>query len=385
MTAEPLRLHRIDLRVVGGVAALALLGYVLQCSVREAAPPGSVEKTLDFARAQLTWYAAGTLVAFLVLMVPYRLLLDHAFALYGAGLLLLAAVFFVGTSVNGAKRWIDLGPAMLQPSELMKLGVILVLARWIRFRDDRKTFLGLAVPFLLTAVPIALILRQPDLGTALLFVPVLMVVLFASGARPRHLGLVVAMAILCTPLLYAFALKDYQRERVKTFLTFSSADSDPEARRMQRQEGWQTHQARLAVAAGGLGGAGWAEGLQNRAGAVPEHQTDFILTVLAEEGGFAGVCLLSVLYGVLFVSLAGIARRSRDPAGKLLVTGVIALLASQAYVNAAMVVGLGPVTGVPLPFLTYGGTTTLTSFTAVALALNVGARPGFDFGRSDFD
>jgi rod shape determining protein RodA len=385
VTAEPLRLHRIDLRVVGGVAALALLGYVLQCSVREAAPPGSVEKTLDFARAQLTWYAAGTLVAFLVLMVPYRLLLDHAFALYGAGLLLLAAVFVVGTSVNGAKRWIDLGPAMLQPSELMKLGVILVLARWIRFRDDRKTFLGLAVPFLLTAVPIALILRQPDLGTALLFVPVLMVVLFASGARPRHLGLVVAMAILCTPLLYAFALKDYQRERVKTFLTFSAADSDPEARRMQRQEGWQTHQARLAVAAGGLGGAGWAEGLQNRAGAVPEHQTDFILTVLAEEGGFAGVCLMSVLYGVLFVSLAGIARRSRDPAGKLLVTGVIALLASQAYVNAAMVVGLGPVTGVPLPFLTYGGTTTLTSFTAVALALNVGARPGFDFGRSDFD
>ncbi len=385
MTAEPLRLHRIDLRVAASVGALALLGYVLQCSIRAAAPAGSVEKTLDFARSQLTWYAVGTLVAFLVLMVPYRAFLDHAYLIYGLGLALLAAVFVVGTSVNGARRWISLGGPMLQPSELMKLGVILVLARYIRFRDDRKTLLGLAFPFLLAAIPVALILRQPDLGTAMLFVPVLLVVLYASGARPRHLGLVVGMAVLCAPLLYAFALKDYQRERVRTFLTFSAGATDPEALRMQRQEGWQTHQARMAVASGGLAGAGWARGLQNQAGAVPEHQTDFIFTVLAEEGGFAGVCLLSGLYALLFTSLAGIARRTRDPAGKLLVTGVVALLAAQAWVNLAMVVGLGPVTGVPLPFLSYGGSTTLTSFTAVALALNVGARPGFDFGRSDFD
>jgi rod shape determining protein RodA len=384
VTAEPLRLHRIDLRVAGSVAALAILGYVLQCSIRAAAPEGAVERTIDFARSQLTWYVVGTLVAFLVLMVPYRTLLDNAYVLYFLGLALLASVFVVGTTVNGARRWIDLGPAMVQPSEIMKIGVVLVLARYIRFRDDQKTLPGLATPFLLTAIPMALIFRQPDLGTALLFLPVLFAVLFASGARPRHLLAVAAMGVVFAPVVYFVALKDYQRERVRTFLTFSPGETDPEARRMLRQEGWQTNQSRLAVASGGLAGAGLGQGIQNRSGAVPEHQTDFIFTVLAEETGFAGVCLMTGIYGLLFVSLASIARRCRDPAGKLLVTGVITILAFQAYVNLAMTVGLGPVKGVPLPFLSYGGSTTITSFTAVALALNVGARPGFDFGRSDF-
>ncbi len=384
MIAEPLRPHRIDLRVVGCVGALAALGTLLQCSIHAAARKGSLEATHDFVGKQLLWYAVGSLVAVLVLMVPYRTLLDRAYQIYGIGLALLLAVFVVGVSINGARRWINLGPFLLQPSEIMKLAVVLVLARYIRFRDDQKTLPGLAAPFLLTAVPVALVLRQPDLGTALLFLPVLMAVLFASGARPRHLGLVVAMGAAFAPVVYFLALKDYQRERVRTFLHGSSGGGDPEERRMLRQEGWQTNQARLAVASGGLGGLGWSQGPQNRAGAVPEHQTDFIFTVLGEEFGFAGVSVLTALYGLLFLSLAGIARRCRDPAGKLLVTGVIVLLAVQAYVNLAMAVGLGPVTGVPLPFLSYGGSTTLTSFTAIALALNVGARPGFDFGRSDF-
>jgi rod shape determining protein RodA len=381
---EPLRLHLVDARVVLAVGALATLGVVLQVSIRTAARRGSLEATFGFDTRQMHWYAVGALAAALVLTVPYRAILDRAYAIYALGLGLLAAVFVVGTTVNGARRWIDLGPAMVQPSELMKLGVVIVLARYIRFREDQKTLKGLAIPFLLTAVPVALVLRQPDLGTALLFVPVLMAVLFASGARPRHLGLVVAMGVAFAPVVYFVALKDYQRERVRTFLRPASAEADPETRRMLRQEGWQSNQSRLAVASGGLVGMGLGEGTQNRAGAVPEHQTDFIFTVLAEEWGFAGVALLAGIYALLFHGLAGIARRTRDPAGKLLVTGVLVLLATQAWVNLAMTVGLGPVTGVPLPFLSYGGSTTLTSFVAVALALNVGARPGFDFGRSDF-
>jgi rod shape determining protein RodA len=384
VTAEPLSLRRLDARVVGCVAGLCLLGWVLQASIREAAPPGSLEARMDFASRQLQWYAVGALTAALALMVPYRFLLENAYGIYAAGLALLLAVFAVGTSINGARRWIDLGPAMLQPSEFMKVAVLLVLARYIRFRDDQKTLRGLAIPFALTAVPVALVLRQPDLGTALLFVPVLFAVLFASGARPRHLGLVAAMGVAAAPVVYLVALKDYQRERVRTFLHSGGSRPDEETRSMQRQEGWQANQSRLAVASGGLLGLGLSAGPQNRSGAVPEHQTDFVFTVLAEELGFAGVCLLATLYGLLLSSLARIARRCRDPAGKLLVTGVLVLLAVQAYVNLAMTVGLGPVTGVPLPFLSYGGSTTLTSFTAVALALNVGARPGFDFGPADF-
>ncbi len=383
--AEPLSLRRIDLRVVAAVAGLAVLGWTLQCSIREAAAEGTFESRGYFAAQQLRWYAVGALAAALVLMVPYRVLLDRAYLLYGAGILLLLAVFAVGTTVKGARRWIDMGPAMLQPSELMKVAVLLVLARYIRFREDQRTLRGLAIPFLLTALPVVLVLRQPDLGTALLFVPVLFAVLYASGARPRHLALVVAMGAAFAPAVYFFALHDYQRERVRTFLHLRSPGAgDAEAKEHLRQEGWQAHQAEVAVAAGGMGGLGWAEGPQNRAGAVPEHQTDFIFTVLAEEFGFAGVALLAALLGTLLLFLADIARRTRDPAGKLLVTGVVVLLACQAWVNLAMTVGLGPITGVPLPFLSYGGSTTVTSFVAVALALNVGARPGFDFGPSDF-
>ncbi len=390
MTAEPLQVRRLDLRVVGAVAALAALGIVLQWSVREAAAEGSLEARGGFAAKQCQWYAAGALAAALVLLVPYRWLLDRAYLLYGAGLVLLLAVFFVGSSIKGARRWIDLGPAMVQPSELVKVGFLLALARYIRFRDDQRTLKGLALPFLLAAVPMALVLRQPDLGTALIFVPVLFAVLFAAGARPRHLGLVVAMGAAFAPVVYFVALRDYQRERVRTFLVLHSGapqegtGEEREYRALVRQEGWQAEQSRLAVASGGLLGLGLTRGPQNRAGAVPEHQTDFIFTVLAEEFGFAGVALLAALLGMLFLALGGIALRCRDPAGKLLVTGVIVLLAAQSFVNLAMTVGLGPITGVPLPFLSYGGSTTVTSFVAVALALNVGARPGFDFGPTDF-
>ena len=385
MTAEPLQVRRLDPLVVGSVAALALLGWTLQMGIRAAAPDGSVEKVTGFDEKQLQWYAVGAMAAVLVLLVPYRAVLDRAYLVFAAAILLLLAVFAIGKSVKGAQRWIDLGPASLQPSEFAKIALVVVLARYIRFREDQKTLRGLAIPFLLAAIPVALILRQPDLGTALLFIPVLASVLYASGARPRHLGLVAAMAVAFAPVIYLVALKPYQRERVKTFLALTGgSETDPDAERLRRQEGWQSDQARLAVASGGLVGLGHAQGPQNRAGAVPEHQTDFVFTVLAEEWGFLGTLAMVAIYGTLFTGLAGIARRTRDPAGKLLVTGVIALLGVQAFVNLAMTVGLGPVTGVPLPFLSYGGSTTLTSFVAVALALNVGARPGFDFGPSDF-
>jgi len=364
------------------VASLCLLGLVLQWSVHDAALPGSPEERTDFAVRQLRWYGVGALAGALVLLVPYRRLLDAAYLFYGAGVLLLVAVPFFGTSVNGARRWIDLGPFMFQPSEPMKVGVVLVLARYIRFRDDRKTLRGLAVPFALTAVPMALILREPDLGTALLLVPVLFAVLYAAGARPAHLGAVVAMGLAASPVVYFGVLQDYQRERVTAFLVHHDGSL---GRRERERDSWQATQAGTAVASGGLTGLGYARGVQNRNGAVPEHHTDFIFTVLAEEFGFLGTGLLVGLYGMLFLFLASVAGRCRDPAGKLLVTGVLVLLAGQAFVNLGMTVGLFPVTGVPLPFLSYGGSSVLTSFLAVALALNVAARPGFDFGPADFD
>ncbi|MHC4922939.1 MAG: rod shape-determining protein RodA [Planctomycetota bacterium] len=383
MTAEPLTLRRVDWRVVGLVALLSVTGFLLQLSVREAAMEGTIEWRIDFASRQLRWYGVGALAAALVMLVPYKMILDRAYWAYAGGLALLVAVFLVGMQIKGARRWISLGPIPLQPSEIMKVLVVVVLARYIRFRRDQRTMKGLVVPFLLTAVPMALIMRQPDLGTALLFVPVLFGVLYASGAKPRHLGAVVAMGIAFMPVVYFGVLKEYQQERIRTFISIHKQDQDE--RIDLKREGWHAEQSRLAVASGGLVGLGWSDGPQNRAGAVPEHQTDFIATVLGEEFGFLGMSFLVLLYGMLFASLAGIATRTRDPAGKLLVTGVLLLLAGQAFVNLAMTVGLGPITGVPLPFLSYGGSSTVTTFVAIGLALNVAARPGFDFGPSDFD
>jgi rod shape determining protein RodA len=344
-----------------------------------AAPEGSMEARWDFASRQLRWYGVGFLAGTVALLVPYRRVLDRAYLLYALGLLLLLLVFVIGVSVKGARRWIDLGPARLQPSELMKVATVVVLARYIRFRDDQRTLRGLAIPFLLAGVPMFLILREPDLGTALLFVPLLFSVLYASGARPKHLALVVAMGVVSSPVVYFFGLRDYQRQRVEAFL-FREELTEVQ----KRQEGWQGEQARLAVASGGVFGHGFAEGPQNQTGAVPEHQTDFIFTVLAEEWGLPGLALLVGLFWMLFLFLADLARKCRDPAGKILVTGVLVLLAVQAYVNLAMTVGLGPITGVPLPLVSYGGSSILTTFVALGLALNVGARPGMDFGAEDF-
>jgi rod shape determining protein RodA len=381
VTHEPLRLSRVDPRVVGIVVALCTLGIVVQASAREAAVEGSLVTRIDFLGKQVRWYGAGILAAALVLAVPYRRILDHAWILYGLGLLLLVGVLVAGVTVKGARRWIPLGSFHLQPSEVMKVGFLLALARYIRFRDDRRTFKGILVPFAIAGAPMGLILLQPDLGTALLFVPVLVAMLYASGTKPRHMGLVLGLAAALSPVVFWVGLHEYQRQRVVTFGRILVGVATPAEVQV---EAWQAEQSRLAVAGGGVLGQGWAEGAQNRSGAVPEHHTDFVFTVLAEEHGLLGVALLLALYGMLLVFLAGIASRARDPAGRLLVVGVIALLACQAVVNLAMTVGLGPITGVPLPFVTYGGASVLATFAAVALALNVAARPGFELGSSDF-
>ncbi|MHC4821860.1 MAG: FtsW/RodA/SpoVE family cell cycle protein, partial [Planctomycetota bacterium] len=270
MTAEPLTLRRVDWRVVGLVALLSVTGFLLQLSVREAAMEGTIEWRIDFASRQLRWYGVGALAAALVMLVPYKMILDRAYWAYAGGLALLVAVFLVGMQIKGARRWISLGPIPLQPSEIMKVLVVVVLARYIRFRRDQRTMKGLVVPFLLTAVPMALIMRQPDLGTALLFVPVLFGVLYASGAKPRHLGAVVAMGIAFMPVVYFGVLKEYQQERIRTFISIHKQDQDE--RIDLKREGWHAEQSRLAVASGGLVGLGWSDGPQNRAGAVPEHQ-----------------------------------------------------------------------------------------------------------------
>jgi rod shape determining protein RodA len=325
-----------------------------------------------FWKKQLGWAVVSFLMLLLLQRVSYRSVLDHAYVIYGAGLLLLVAVRLFGTTLNNAKRWLDLGFMLLQPSEFMKVFVVLTLARYIRWREDTRQLRGLLRPFLLTLAPMALIVAQPDLGTALLFIPVLFVMLFVAGARAHHLGLVALMGILCLPLLYFGFMKDYQKKRVLVFL-----GQEQMSDREKRNEGYHLDRSKIAVGSGGLAGRGLGAGDQR----VPENETDFIFTVIAEEWGFMGTVVVFVLYMALFLFLAAIAVEAKDSAGKLLVAGILALLFVQTAVNIGMTVGLAPITGLTLPFLSYGGSSLLSCFLCVGLALNVRLHPPYVFKR----
>jgi rod shape determining protein RodA len=358
----------------------------------------------DWHIRQAIGIAVGLAAGAVFVLVPYKTIVGGAYLLYGATLLLLVAVLVVGSERNNARRWIELPGVEFQPSELMKLALVITLARFIRFRSSYKTFKGLFTPFLLTLVPMGLILVQPDLGTALLFIPVLFTMLFAAGARPRHLLLVILLGAAGIFPLYQWGLRPYQKERIDGFLvqlgvmspegTGAAKTAGDAARRkaeaerrnvMAKDENYQLEQSKVAVGAGGFFGAD-EEGAGGQVlYRVPERQTDFVFAALANRWGFLGGLLLLGLLGWLLMSILVVAARHRDPAGRLLCLGVFAMLAGQAFINLAMTVGLMPVTGLTLPFLSYGRSSLVVCMLGVALVCNVAARPAYEFGRGDFD
>jgi rod shape-determining protein RodA len=336
---------------------------------------------------QLIGIAVGLGAAAALMLVPYKTIVDRAYLLYAFNIALLVFVLLFGSARNNARRWIALPAFDFQPSELMKLTLLVTLARFIRFKSSYKTFAGLWAPFLLTLVPMALVLVQPDLGTALLFIPILFTMLFAAGARARHLGLVVLMGAMAIVPLYEFGLKPYQKERIDSFLVQLGLTGHDDARvkAMAKDENYQLEQSKIAVGAGGIAGASEGDPGEQVLYRVPERQTDFVFAALANRWGFLGALLVLVLFGWLLVAILAVAARHRDPAGRLLCLGIFAMFGSQAFINLAMTVGLMPVTGLTLPFLSYGRSSIVVCILAMALVCNVAARPAYDFGRGDFD
>ena len=339
---------------------------------------------------QLRWVLVGAAASTIVLLVPYKAMVERAYLAYGLNLLLLVFVLFAG-SVKGSSRWINIGGIGFQPSELMKLTLVLTLARFIRFKSSYKTFGGLGAPFLLTLVPMALILKQPDLGTALLCIPLLFVTLFVAGARPRHLLLIALLGALAIYPVYRYGMPRYQMDRVDGFvaqlpLVAATRKMDQkETLALDRGNNYQVEQSKIAVGTGGWFGLSDEEGGVNALRALPERHNDFIFPVVANRWGLFGAVLLMVIYLWLLYAILAVALRQRDPAGRLICIGVFSLLGAQAFVNVAMTVGLMPITGMTLPFVSYGGTSLIVSMVAIALVCNVAARPSFEFGRGDFD
>jgi rod shape determining protein RodA len=314
---------------------------------------------------QIRWLIIGFVLMMVLSRLDYHVIMDQAPWLYIAALVALVAVLAVGHTRFGAKRWIPVLGEFFQVSEFVKLIIIIVLARFFaEVRTDELSLQDLIKAGLLVGLPLALILKQPDLGTALVLMPMLIVGAFLAGLQWKHAAVIVMIGVLMLPVGWHF-LKPYQKERVTSFM---HPEEDAKG------SGYQVLQSKIAVGSGGFWGKGFGNGSQNQLGYIPVRYSDFIMSAWAEEQGFKGVLVALGLYMALLLRLVQNAQRAKDRAGMFLVMGVAAALGFHVLVNVAMVIGAMPVTGIPLPLMSYGGSATLFVFLAIGLVMNVRLR-----------
>jgi rod shape determining protein RodA len=315
---------------------------------------------------QSLYAAAGFVGMIVVILVDYRRLERYAYVVYAAVVLLVLAVPIVGTVGGGARRWINLGPVSIQPSEMVKVAVVIAFARY--FHRAQSTgdvrFVDAIPAFLLLALPGAFVLAQPDLGTVGVITIVAFSVLFCAGLRIRVFLVLGAIAAAAVPLLWGH-LKTYQQQRVLTFL---SPEMDPLG------AGYHVIQSKIAIGSGQFWGKGFLHGTQNKLNFIPEQHTDFIFSVFAEEWGYVGAVVLLGLYGALVVRGLFVAYRAKDRFGALLAFGVVSIVFWQVVINVGMTSGILPVVGITLPFFSYGGSSLTTMMIAVGLMINVNMR-----------
>jgi rod shape determining protein RodA len=352
----------IDWLLFGAVVLLSAIGVAMIYSVTASTSGRAAPQVL------IQMYALGLgLIALLVcLAVDYRMLAEHSLFIYGSLLVLLIFVLVKGQTQMGGQRWIPIGPFHLQPSEFGRIAVALLLAMYFgENRRGAKNTGDLILGGIFTLIPLLLIARQPDLGTAVTLIPVFVGVAFLAGLRLRLLGVLALVGVLAAPIAWKFALKDYQRSRIQMFI---DPEQDPKG------AGYQTIQARVTVGSGGLIGKGFRKGTQGQYKFLPVAHNDFIFSVLAEEQGFLGVLTALGLY--LFVILRSFeaARLAKDRLGAYLVGGIISGFAFQVIYNVTMSAGLAPVKGITLPLMSYGGSSLIASLAGFGLILNVRMR-----------
>ncbi len=396
------------------VVPLCVIG-VLCIQVTDDAAGGGV--LAPAAAKQVVYILLGLVGLGVAVSIGYLRLGWYAYPLFVLGLILL--VWLVADRwVNlplveeqrNARRWIDLGPAQLQPSELMKIGYVLALAWYLRYRRNYRTLRGLVPPFALTLLPMALIKMQPDLGTVLLFLPVLFAMIYAAGAKVKHLAVIVLLGALAVPVFW-FKIAGYQRlriagvclqspvireflqehPRVWTGLSAAGGDKEEWQRELDDWEantGYQLVRSKTAVATGGLTGQGWGRGIFVEFDFLPEKHNDFIFAIVAHQWGSLGCLLLVVCYTALVFVGFDVATLTNDPFGRLAAVGLSSMLAVQTLTNLCMTVGLGPITGVTLPFVSAGGSSLVASFLTVGLLISVAhrrpmliANPPFEFNE----
>jgi rod shape determining protein RodA len=348
------------------LAALLLMGLGV-LFIYSAGYKGEDQPVAPFYRRQILWVGAGLAVYFMVLLFDYHRLGEASWWIYIMGVVLLVLVLATGKRVYGAVRWLDLFGMQVQPSELAKLATLLVLARYLS-RPGREpaqpgTLLAVAV---IVGIPFLLIIKEPDLGTAMVLVPMAVALLFVAGLPARSLLVLVAAGALLLPVGW-FTLDDYQKNRILTFL---DPGRDPLG------AGWNKIQSEIAVGSGGLTGKGYLNGTQNVLGFLPRSvaPTDFIFSVIAEEMGFVGTALVMSLYAAVLTGILRAAMVARDKLGRLLSVGMGVVLFTHVFVNIAMTVGLMPITGLPLPLISYGGSFMLTVMAGLGMVQSIYVR-----------
>jgi rod shape determining protein RodA len=352
-----------DWGLLGITCLLAAAGLATLYSATTAGAM-TVQKTLYLK--QLTWYGAGLVIMTVCFVFHYKLLDRYGLILYGLTIALLLSVLLFGRYIAGSRRWLILGPVSMQPSEMAKLAVIIILARYYsrHLSPAGLTFRDLIQPVLLVVPVFLLIVKEPDLGTAMLiFLIAASMTLFVKVER-RTLACITACGAAAIPVVWLF-LKGYQKQRILTFL---NPDRDPLG------AGYHIIQSKIAIGSGMLLGKGYQQGTQNALSFLPEQHTDFIFSVLSEEWGFVGSAVVLLLFLLLIFWGLKIAQRSREPFGTILAFGITAMIFWEVFINIGMVMGLMPVVGVPLPFVSYGGSANITLMMSIGILLNISMR-----------
>jgi rod shape determining protein RodA len=344
-------------------SALAVIGVINLYSATSVARAA----LSDIYIQQVYWLVLGGILGALVAVIDYRHYERLGYLLYGVGIVFLVLVFILGKDIRGSSRWIAIGSFSFQPSEFMKLFLIIALAKYLHDdpRTEERNVKDLVAPAVLTAIPTLLVLKQPDLGTALILALIFVTVCLLTKIRWQTIVGIGVSTGIALPMLWAYVLKDYQKQRVLVFL-------NPEANLLG--SGWHAHHARVAIGAGGWKGQGFMQGTQNQFHFLPEQHSDFPFAVFAEDWGFLGCFVLVCLYGFLVLWAIRIAATAKDRFGAVLAIGVGALIFWHALFNLGMVTGLLPVVGVTLPLFSAGGSSVLTIMLGIGLLMNVSMR-----------
>jgi rod shape determining protein RodA len=315
---------------------------------------------------QIYWTLLGCVAALVISRLDYHFLVEHVPWLYIAGVVGLIAVLMIGHSMGGARRWLKLGgPVSFQVSELIKLVIILLVAAYFApKRGNAVTWRDLLKVGVLVALPAVLVALEPDLGTALTLLPIAAAGFFLGGISMRQVGVILLLGVLALPVGWQF-LKPYQRDRLESFI-HPTQDS--------QRSGYQGSQAKIAIGSGGFWGKGTSHGTQSRLGFIPVSRTDFIFASFAEEQGFLGTVVVFLLYVGLLLRLLDCAQLAGDRSGTFLIVGLASLLFFQAAVNIGMMIGFLPITGIPLPLMSQGGSSTLATFLGLGMAMSVKMR-----------